>query len=55
MHFTDVSYTDNEVYNIVDHAKNSPCDGAGKSGDEEPMKVIYEEVTGDFWTPHWTE
>ena len=48
MYFTDVSYTENEAYNIVDHAKNSPRNGAGKSGDEEPMNVIHEEVTGDF-------
>ena len=55
MHFTDVSYTENEPYNIVDCGKDSPHNGAGKSGDEEPIKVIYEEVIGDFWTAHWTE
>ena len=44
IHFTDVSYTENEAYNIVDHAKKCPCYGAGKSGDEKQMKDVYEEL-----------
>ena len=41
---TDVSYTENKAYNIVDHAKKFPCDGAGTSGDEEQTKKVYEEI-----------
>ena len=42
--FTDVSFTENEAYNIVDNAKKFPCDGAGTSGDEKQIKDVYEEV-----------
>ena len=42
--FTDVSYTENEAYNIVDHAKKFPCGGVSTSGDEEQTKDVYEEV-----------
>ena len=55
IHFTDVSYTENEAYNIVDHAKKFPCGGAGTSGDEKQMKEVYEEVyIWCFWTFQWT-
>ena len=56
VHFTDVSYTGNEAYNVVDHVNKFPCDGAGTSGDEEQMKDVYEEVyIWCFLTLHWTE
>ena len=44
IHFTDVSYTENEVYSVVDHANKIQCDGAGTSGDEEQMKDADEEI-----------
>ena len=44
IHFTDVSYTENEAYNIVNHAKKFSCNGAGTSGEEEQMKDVYEDV-----------
>ena len=42
--FTDVSYTKNEAYNIVDQAKKFPCDGAGTSCDEDQTKDVYEDL-----------
>ena len=44
INFTDASCIENEAYNIVDHDKKFPCDGAGTSGDEKQMKDVYEEV-----------
>ena len=44
IHFTDVCYTGNEAYNIVDHAEKFSCSGAGTSGDKEQTKEVYEEV-----------
>ena len=51
---TDVSYTENKAYNIVDHAKKVPCDEAG--GDDEQTKDVYEEIyIWCFWTLYRTE
>ena len=44
IHFTNVSFTENEAYNIVDHAEKFPCDGPGTSGDEKQAKDVYEEI-----------
>ena len=43
-HFTDLCYTENEAYNIVDHNKTFTCDKGGTSGDEKQMKDVYEDV-----------
>ena len=45
---TEVCYTVNEAYNIVDHGRKPPCSGEDTSGDKQQMKVIYEEISDVF-------
>ena len=55
IHFSDVSYTANEAYDIANHGEDFPCGGDGTFDNKEQMKAIYEVVSDDYWTPQWIE
>ena len=43
--FADVSYMENEAYNIVGHGEKQRSVGKDSSDDKESTKVIYEQVS----------
>ena len=50
LYSTDVCYTENDAYIIVDHGEKCQPGGENASADKEPNKAIYEEVSKEFWT-----